>query len=164
MESAAQRTSGDRYPSSVPTTSYWTILFDTPMQLMVSFGQLYGLILYYGDEHMSEDLVHGVQVSRPERIYFYAYYVASNAFWLFIPAWLIYESVWETSVAFTKTKLVETSRESKRNGYTNADRCRFSMAPDVLGRRWIKGREKERGPAVASDRYLEGWAKSLGAR
>ena len=89
-----------------------------PVQLMVSFGQLYGLVLYYGTA-MFEDLVHGVQLSRPERIYFYAYYVACNAFWIFIPIWLIYESVCKTSAAFTKTKKADTLRESRRNGYTN---------------------------------------------
>ena len=72
-----------------------------PLQLIVSLGQLYGLILYYATCAF-EELVHGVVLSRPERVYYYVYYVACNAFWVFIPGWLIYQSVRETSTAFAE--------------------------------------------------------------
>lgn len=73
-----------------------------PLQLIISLGQLYGLILYYATCAF-EEFVHGVVLSRPERVYYYAYYVVCNAFWLFIPGWLIYQSVRETSAAIEKT-------------------------------------------------------------
>lgn len=75
-----------------------------PLQLIISLGQLYGLILYYGTCAF-EELVHGVILSRPERFYYCVYYVFCNAFWLFIPGYLIYQSVQETSKAFAKTKM-----------------------------------------------------------
>ncbi|KAH7117193.1 3-beta-hydroxysteroid-Delta(8),Delta(7)-isomerase, partial [Dactylonectria estremocensis] len=70
-----------------------------PLQLIISLGQLYGLILYYGTCAF-EELVHGVILSRPEQFYYCVYYVLCNAFWLFIPGYLIYQSVQETSKAF----------------------------------------------------------------
>ncbi|KAH6871676.1 3-beta-hydroxysteroid-Delta(8),Delta(7)-isomerase, partial [Thelonectria olida] len=70
-----------------------------PLQLIVSLGQLYGLILYYGTCAF-EELVHGVVLSRPERFYYCVYYAVCNSFWLFTPGWLIYQSVRETSMAF----------------------------------------------------------------
>ena len=69
------------------------------LQTIISLGQLYGLILYYAT-YAFEELVHGVVLGRPEWIYYYFYYVMCNAFWLFIPTWLIYESTRETSRAF----------------------------------------------------------------
>jgi len=61
------------------------------------------LILYYAT-YTFEELVHGVVLGRPEWIYYYLYYVTCNAFWLFIPIWLIYESTQKTSQAFIITE------------------------------------------------------------
>jgi len=75
-----------------------------PLQLVISVGQLYGLILYFATCSF-EELVHGVVVSRPEWAYYSMYYIACNAFWFFIPGYLIYRSCREISRAFTASNL-----------------------------------------------------------
>ena len=75
-----------------------------PIQSVISIGQLYGLILYYGTCAF-EELFHGIVLSRPERVYYWAYYVVCNAFWLFIPGWLIFQSAKETSAIFVRADL-----------------------------------------------------------
>ena len=77
-----------------------------PLQSIVSVGQLYGLILYYATCAFEEH-IHGIVFSRPERIYYWAYYVLCNAFWLFIPGWLIFQSVRESSAAFAKVSRMD---------------------------------------------------------
>ncbi len=58
--------------------------FRHPLQIIISLGQLYGNILYYGICAF-DFLVHGVEYSRPENYYFYGYFVFLNAFWIVIP-------------------------------------------------------------------------------
>ena len=74
-----------------------------PLQLLISSSQLYGLLLYYMTCAF-EELVHGIVLSRPEYVYYYGYYLTCNAFWFFIPSWLIYQNVWEISNAVESTK------------------------------------------------------------
>ncbi|TQS34476.1 hypothetical protein Golomagni_05138 [Golovinomyces magnicellulatus] len=69
------------------------------VQLTISLGQLYGLALYYATCAF-EELAHGVILSHPARIYYWAYYVTCNAFWLFIPGWLVFQSLREIQLAF----------------------------------------------------------------
>jgi cholestenol delta-isomerase len=83
-----------------------------PMQSIVSLGQLYGLILYYGTCAF-EEYIHGIVLSRPERVYYWAYYVLCNAFWLFIPGWLIFQSTRETSAAFAKVSRMKNNQTVK---------------------------------------------------
>ena len=55
-----------------------------PLQIIVSLGQLYGNVLYYGTNSF-ENIVHEIHHSRLESKYFYGYYVFLNAIWIFIP-------------------------------------------------------------------------------
>ncbi|ATY63362.1 3-beta-hydroxysteroid-Delta(8),Delta(7)-isomerase [Cordyceps militaris] len=84
------------------------------VQLTVSFGQLYGLVLYFATCTF-EELVHGVVLSHPAPIYFWAYYITCNAFWLFIPGWLIYQSLSEVQAAFAyKAQFNAVARQQMR--------------------------------------------------
>jgi cholestenol delta-isomerase len=58
--------------------------FRHPLQIIISLGQLYGDVLYYGTCAF-EFLVYGLEFSRPEGYYFYGYFVFLNAFWIVIP-------------------------------------------------------------------------------
>jgi cholestenol Delta-isomerase len=60
------------------------------LALIVSMGQLYGDVLYY-----ATTLMEGAPHCRPEPFYFWAYFVFANAFWIVIPAALIW---WHGSV------------------------------------------------------------------
>ena len=55
-----------------------------PLQMLVSTGQLYGVILYYGtcafDHYWT-----GLTYSRPEPFYFWFYFVFMNFIWVAIP-------------------------------------------------------------------------------
>lgn len=86
------------------------------VQFTVSFGQLYGLALYYSTCAF-EELVHGIVLSHPARIYYWAYYVTCNAFWLFIPGWLIFQSLREIQMAFTlKEQVKATIAAGRKDG------------------------------------------------
>ncbi|PYH99926.1 EBDP4, emopamil-binding protein [Aspergillus ellipticus CBS 707.79] len=60
-----------------------------PIQGIVSLGQLYGDVLYYATAGFDES-VFGRSYSRPERSYFWGYFVFCNAFWIVAPACEIY--------------------------------------------------------------------------
>lgn len=55
-----------------------------PLQIIISTGQMYGDVLYYGTCAFNF-LVYGIEYSRPEAYYFYGYFVFLNAFWILIP-------------------------------------------------------------------------------
>lgn len=55
-----------------------------PLQMIISTGQFYGNVLYYGTCAF-DFLVYGVEYSRPEGYYFFGYFVFLNAFWIVIP-------------------------------------------------------------------------------
>ncbi|KAG6038346.1 hypothetical protein E4U41_004295 [Claviceps citrina] len=63
-----------------------------PLQLVVCVGQLYGDVLYYAICWF-EELANGVVYSRPERYYYWGYFVLCNAFWIVIPLALVAQSV-----------------------------------------------------------------------
>ncbi|KAH6631222.1 Emopamil binding protein-domain-containing protein [Chaetomium tenue] len=69
-----------------------------PLQLIVSLGQIYGDVLYMGIFFFDE-AVHGAVYCRPERFYFWVYYVMMNGFWFVIPGWLLFEAVVECTKA-----------------------------------------------------------------
>lgn len=56
-----------------------------PLQIIVSLGQIYGDVLYYGTS-MFDHYMAGISYSRPERYYFWGYYFLMNFFWIVIPA------------------------------------------------------------------------------
>ncbi|KPM44409.1 hypothetical protein AK830_g2101 [Neonectria ditissima] len=71
------------------------------LQTVISVGQIYGDILYYAT-FFHEDVVRGIEFSRPERYYFYGYMVLMNAFWIVIPSLLLAQSGMATMAAFAK--------------------------------------------------------------
>ncbi|KAI6354455.1 hypothetical protein MCOR25_008598 [Pyricularia grisea] len=71
------------------------------VQTVVSLGQLYGDVLYYAT-FFHEDLVRGIEFSRPESYYFYGYMVLMNAFWIVIPGLLLVQSGVATVDAFAR--------------------------------------------------------------
>jgi cholestenol delta-isomerase len=55
-----------------------------PLQLIVSLGQFYGLILYYAT-CMFDHYLLGITYSRPEAFYFWFYFFFMNFIWMVIP-------------------------------------------------------------------------------
>ncbi|KAI9862641.1 MAG: hypothetical protein M1824_001191 [Vezdaea acicularis] len=70
-----------------------------PIQIIVSLGQLYGDVLYYGTA-LFDHYYKGLTYSRPEAYYFWGYYVAINFIWVVIPCILIYNSITACAKAF----------------------------------------------------------------
>ncbi|OAA62184.1 3-beta-hydroxysteroid-Delta(8),Delta(7)-isomerase [Cordyceps fumosorosea ARSEF 2679] len=77
-----------------------------PVQSIISLGQLYGDVLYYGT-CTYEFAVRGLEFSRPEPYYFVGYYVFLNAFWIVIPSILLLSSARATTNAFAKLEKLE---------------------------------------------------------
>lgn len=88
----------------------YSIAVDHPLrhvlQLVISLGQLYGDVLYYATCTF-EEMVRGVSYSRPERVYFWGYYIFLNAFWIIIPLVLMYQSITEIRRVFDMGKNLE---------------------------------------------------------
>ncbi|OJI98243.1 hypothetical protein ASPVEDRAFT_25140 [Aspergillus versicolor CBS 583.65] len=82
--------------------------FRHPLQIIISLGQLYGNILYYGICAF-DFLVYGIEYSRPENYYFYGYFVFLNAFWIVIPVYLISDSVRSCANAFADVKRIKAA-------------------------------------------------------
>lgn len=83
-----------------------------PLQLIVSLGQLYGDVLYYGTATFGA-LVEGVHYCRPEGFYFWAYYFLCNAFWIVIPLALIVSSVTATKAAFAQVQAAGKAKKGQ---------------------------------------------------
>ena len=84
-----------------------------PLQLVVSGGQLYGDVLYYVICWYNE-LVNGIAYSRPERYYYWAYFVLCNAFWIVIPLGLMWQSTEAIREVFARAKAVTNGSAKKR--------------------------------------------------
>ncbi|KAL7650497.1 hypothetical protein ACMYSQ_010280 [Aspergillus niger] len=80
------------------------------LQLIVSVGQVYGDVLYYATS-MFDLYYHGVSFCRPERYYFWFYYVFMNFIWLAAGSYFAYESAVEITRAMKKSS--ETDRKRK---------------------------------------------------
>jgi cholestenol delta-isomerase len=80
-----------------------TIAYDHPLryplQLIVSLGQFYGVVLYYATA-IFDHYIMQVTYTRPEAAYYWGYFVFTNGFWVVIPVWLIWQSVSATWSAF----------------------------------------------------------------
>lgn len=83
-----------------------------PLQTIVSLGQLYGDVLYYATCTFAA-LVQGVHICRPEGLYFWAYYMLCNAFWIVIPFSLIVSSAKATSAAFAQVQAVGKEKKGQ---------------------------------------------------
>lgn len=83
-----------------------------PLQLITSLGQLYGDVLYYATCTFSS-VVFEVVYCRPERMYFWAYYVLCNAFWIVIPFMLLMGSVEEITRVFAQAKEAQKEKKSR---------------------------------------------------
>ncbi|KAL7799239.1 Emopamil-binding protein [Trichoderma ceciliae] len=83
-----------------------------PFQIIISLGQLYGLILYYAICTF-QDVVFDVVYCRPERFYYWAYYFLCNFFWVVFPVMLIKQSVSEITTAFAKVKAASTAKKEQ---------------------------------------------------
>ncbi|KAK4545329.1 hypothetical protein LTR36_003509 [Oleoguttula mirabilis] len=82
-----------------------------PIQMIVSMGQFYGLVLYYAT-CMFDHYYAGVTYSRPEAFYFWFYFFFMNFIWMVIPGYLIYQSSVETAKAVRIAQRVEASKKS----------------------------------------------------
>ncbi|KAL4961703.1 EXPERA domain-containing protein [Aspergillus stella-maris] len=87
-----------------------------PLQTIVSMGQLYGDVLYYGTCAF-QFMVYGIEYSRPERYYFWGYFVFLNAFWIAIPLLLLISSIRASYRAFT----IAAAVECRKGAVTHAD-------------------------------------------
>ncbi|KAJ5543638.1 Emopamil-binding protein [Penicillium frequentans] len=60
---------------------------DSPrsVQLIVSLGQLYGVILYYATS-LFDHYVLDITNTRPESLRFWGYFILCNAFWVIVPS------------------------------------------------------------------------------
>ncbi len=55
-----------------------------PFQIIVSLGQIYGDVLYYATS-VFDLYYNGLAYSRPERVYFYGYFILLNFIWIVVP-------------------------------------------------------------------------------
>lgn len=69
-----------------------------PLQMTISIGQLYGVVLYYATCAF-EERHRTILYSIPSQVHFWGYYVFLNAFWFFIPIALIWQSFREATRA-----------------------------------------------------------------
>ncbi|XWW95263.1 hypothetical protein V2A60_003218 [Cordyceps javanica] len=83
-----------------------------PAQSVLSLGQLYGDLLYYGT-CTYEFFVRGLEFSRPEPYYFVGYYVLLNAFWIVIPSVLLLSSVRATTGAFAELERLNAKAKKR---------------------------------------------------
>lgn len=92
----------------------WAIVKDHPirfpLQLIISLGQIYGNLLYYGTCFFSERVLE-IIYCRPESFYFWWYYFFCNFIWIMIPVPLLIQSIWETVGAFAKVQAAEKAKK-----------------------------------------------------
>ncbi|KAF2874003.1 Emopamil binding protein-domain-containing protein [Massariosphaeria phaeospora] len=85
------------------------------LQVIVSLGQLYGDVLYYGTS-MFDHYILNLSYSRPEAGYFWGYFVLMNAFWIVIPLYLIFKGVGATWTAFDALNKMDRVSKKGANG------------------------------------------------
>ncbi|KAJ9606004.1 hypothetical protein H2200_009853 [Cladophialophora chaetospira] len=79
-----------------------------PLQIIVSFGQIYGDVLYYATsmfDHYHKNLTY----CRPEGFYFWVYYFMMNFFWIVIPGFLVKSSMEQIAKAFRALDSISNS-------------------------------------------------------
>lgn len=85
-----------------------------PVQALISFGQIYGDILYLSTSFFDE-AYRETAYSRPEPFYFYGYFIFLNAIWLVIPGLLLIQSTRATTKAFAFMKAGGGVKSKKTN-------------------------------------------------
>ncbi|KAF7930705.1 uncharacterized protein EAE98_001996 [Botrytis deweyae] len=85
-----------------------------PLQIIVTVGQIYGLVLYYAT-HTFDYYHKEVNYSRPEFLYFWFYYFFMNFLWMVFPGMLLVDSV--RTIARTFTELDQVKNTRKVNGF-----------------------------------------------
>ncbi|KAF2197851.1 Emopamil-binding protein [Delitschia confertaspora ATCC 74209] len=85
-----------------------------PLQALISFGQIYGDILYLSTSFFDE-AYRETAYSRPEPFYFYGYFIFLNAIWLVIPGLLLLQSTVATINAFAFLKAKGGVKGKKTN-------------------------------------------------
>ncbi|TGO44656.1 hypothetical protein BOTNAR_0773g00030 [Botryotinia narcissicola] len=85
-----------------------------PLQIIVTVGQIYGLVLYYAT-HTFDYYHKEVNYSRPEFLYFWFYYFFMNFLWMIFPGMLLVDSV--RTIAQTFTELDQVKNTRKVNGF-----------------------------------------------
>ncbi|XP_034445321.1 3-beta-hydroxysteroid-Delta(8),Delta(7)-isomerase [Hippoglossus hippoglossus] len=95
-------------------SSFWAVfafLTNKPyryvLQLIISLGQLYGVVLYFFTEHR-DGYTHS-ELGHP--IYFWFYFVFMNVLWFFIPLVLIVDAWRQMSTAQTHTDNTKSKRK-----------------------------------------------------
>ncbi|KAK6605572.1 emopamil binding protein [Botrytis cinerea] len=84
----------------------------TPLQIIVTVGQIYGLVLYYAT-HTFDYYHKEVNYSRPEFLYFWFYYFFMNFLWMIFPGMLLVDSVRTIARTFTELDQVKNTRKAK---------------------------------------------------
>lgn len=82
------------------------------LQIIISVGQLYGTILYFGTCILAE-LVAEISFCRPEALYYWFYYFHFNAWWLAIPSYLIWQSAYASTAAIAKVQATQEAGKKK---------------------------------------------------
>ncbi|KAH7015974.1 putative EBP domain protein [Macrophomina phaseolina] len=94
----------------------WSIMSDSPFrfpfQALVATGHLYSCTLYFVMAFI--DMTRGVIHSRPEKLYFWVYFVAMNAPWIVVPAFTLYQAITGSARAVTTTR--ESTARSRVSG------------------------------------------------
>ncbi|KAJ5949975.1 hypothetical protein N7454_001559 [Penicillium verhagenii] len=85
-----------------------------PLQSIISLGQLYGDILYFATTGFNE-AINQIISCRPEKFYFWFYFVFFNAWWIVIPLVLVWHSSKETAASFAKVKVLEKENGIRKN-------------------------------------------------
>ncbi|KAM0124890.1 hypothetical protein ACHAPC_010795 [Botrytis cinerea] len=83
-----------------------------PLQIIVTVGQIYGLVLYYAT-HTFDYYHKEVNYSRPEFLYFWFYYFFMNFLWMIFPGMLLVDSVRTIARTFTELDQVKNTRKAK---------------------------------------------------
>ncbi|KAL4789435.1 Emopamil-binding protein [Aspergillus venezuelensis] len=83
-----------------------------PLQLILSVGQVYGDVLYFGTS-LFDLYFHGVDFCRPEGYYFWFYYFFFNAIWIVVGSYYAFQSVRYLTGAIRRLKDIEGGRKKK---------------------------------------------------
>ncbi|PQE26140.1 ebp domain-containing protein [Rutstroemia sp. NJR-2017a BBW] len=85
-----------------------------PLQIIVTVGQIYGLVLYYAT-HTFDFYYKEVIYSRPEFLYFWFYYFFMNFLWMIFPGMLLVDSVRTIAKAFTALDEINGTKGKDRD-------------------------------------------------